>query len=392
MISEAWADRVAASHDLVGLIATTAPNVFYLTGLSKGPAIAAAAVGRWREPGLALPVELADFALRCFPGVGPIVTYGRFIRGVSSGPFTERDTRMKALAVEQFPLGSLPDALSAVLEALGLTSGRVGYDDRGADAGVIDTMRARFPRIDWAPAFDVFRRIRRIKSPEEVRRLRRAAEITERAMEDAIAAAQVGMTVADMVAAFDISQIRQGAAPRLNHVSFGTATAYGMVNLDEQPLAMGDLIRFDAGCSFEGYASDLARTVAFGGVTPRARNVYHVVAEALEYEVSLVQPGVRACEVFDQTMTFVRRRLPGFERTHVGHGQGLTGVGYDQPLIGPSDDTVLEPGMVLCLEVPYYELGLGGLQPEDAVVITEAGCDRLNPACPTEIPEARSHL
>ncbi|MGQ0568561.1 MAG: hypothetical protein ACT4P5_03365 [Armatimonadota bacterium] len=58
------------------MIATTAPNVFYLTGLSKGPAIAAAAVGRWREPGLALPVELADFALRCFPGVGPIVTYG----------------------------------------------------------------------------------------------------------------------------------------------------------------------------------------------------------------------------------------------------------------------------------------------------------------------------
>jgi Xaa-Pro aminopeptidase len=72
----------------------------------------------------------------------------------------------------------------------------------------------------------------------------------------------------------------------------------------------------------------------------------------------------------------------------VGHGLGLTGVGYEMPLIGPKDTTPLEPGMVLCLETPYYVLGLGGLQPEDMVVITASGCERLNPACPLEIPEA----
>jgi Xaa-Pro aminopeptidase len=46
---------------------------------------------------------------------------------------------------------------------------------------------------------------------------------------------------------------------------------------------------------------------------------------------------------------------------------------YEPPLLAPSDHTLLEPGMVLCVETPYTEVGLGGLQVEDMVVVTPDG-------------------
>lgn len=388
LIPQARAHHLLAAEDLAGIVVASAPAVFYFTGLSKGPAIAVAGVDRLAAPALAIPVELTDFTLRCLPGVDPIITYGRFIRFRSTAPSSGLDARMIALSLDQAPLASLLDAFSAALEARGLGRGRLGYEESSINAALLEEMAKRHPQITWIPASSVLRKIRMVKSPEEVLRIRRAAEVTEQAMREAASAAREGLLVREMAAAFDLAQIKLGAVPRGNHTSFGGATAYGMVNLDEQRLTRGDLIRFDAGCTVEGYSSDLARNFAFGPVPERARVVYRIMAEALANELALVRPGVEARKVFTQTVARIKHEIPWFERLHVGHGLGLTGVGYDAPLIGPDDVTPFEEGMVLCLETPYYELGLGGLQPEDMVVVTATGCNRLNPACPVELPEA----
>ena len=68
--------------------------------------------------------------------------------------------------------------------------------------------------------------------------------------------------------------------------------------------------------------------------------------------------------------------IPHYQRHHCGHGIGLEV--YDSPLIGPKDQTVLEEGMVFCLETPYYEIGWGGLLVEDTVVITKDGARMFN--------------
>ena len=77
-------------------------------------------------------------------------------------------------------------------------------------------------------------------------------------------------------------------------------------------------------------------------------------------------------------MEEVRRLgIPHYNRQHVGHGMGLALGGYDAPRLAPGDHTPLEPNMVLAVEAPYYELGLGGLQVEDTVLLTDEGCRRL---------------
>lgn len=63
--------------------------------------------------------------------------------------------------------------------------------------------------------------------------------------------------------------------------------------------------------------------------------------------------------------------IPHYERHHLGHGTGIEG--YDLPMITPGNPVALEPGMVLCVETPYYEPGFGGLHVEDTIEVTPDG-------------------
>jgi Xaa-Pro aminopeptidase len=83
---------------------------------------------------------------------------------------------------------------------------------------------------------------------------------------------------------------------------------------------------------------------------------------------------VRTADVFEASVETVRREgIPHYQRSHVGHGIGLDG--YDAPDIAPSSPAVFEEGMVVCVETPYYEMGFGGLQVEDTLVVTKDGVD-----------------
>ena len=67
--------------------------------------------------------------------------------------------------------------------------------------------------------------------------------------------------------------------------------------------------------------------------------------------------------------------IPHYERNHVGHGIGIEC--YDLPNITALSDDVLEEGMVLNVETPYYELGFGGVQVEDTLLVTKSGFQKL---------------
>ena len=76
--------------------------------------------------------------------------------------------------------------------------------------------------------------------------------------------------------------------------------------------------------------------------------------------------------MFEAAVETVRREgIPHYKRSHVGHGIGIDG--YDLPDLAPRSDHVIEEGMVMCVETPYYELGWCGLQVEDTIVIRRDG-------------------
>lgn len=92
-----------------------------------------------------------------------------------------------------------------------------------------------------------------------------------------------------------------------------------------------------------------------------------------------MKPGVKAKQLYEITVQTTRESgLPQFKRTHCGHGIGLEM--YDPPVLRETTEIPVEAGMVFCVEAPYYELGLGGIQVEDTVVVTPTGVEYLSPA------------
>jgi len=162
-------------------------------------------------------------------------------------------------------------------------------------------------------------------------------------------------------------------------VGSGPRSAFPNAQAGARCIQMGDLVRLDL-CAFDWrYHSDWAGTAVAGAPTSEQETIYAALVAGHLAAIGAAKPGVRACDVFDVAIKTVRRSgLPGFQRHHCGHGIGLEG--YDAPLINGQDTTVLEPGMVLCIEVPLYRLGHGGYQMEDTIVITKNGADVLTSA------------
>ncbi len=372
------AQRLLHEQGLDGLLAASAiPNVFYLSGIwRRGEVAAAIHRDRPAAPWVAIPRSEVDYTLEAAPGLAGVVSYGTFYRELdAAASLSEREAQVRALGVDLEPQPTFLEALIAILTEAGLAKATVGYDERGLDPALAGALERRLPGLSLVRAAATFRQIRMVKTPEEIERLTRGVRITEEAIAEAVGGAREGMAEREMSLGFEVAQVRRGAQPNIGHVGFGRSGALGMLNFPEDRLQRGDLIRFDVGCIYRGYASDTARTFGFGRPADKALKYYDATLAGEDAAIGMIAPGVVAAEVFHATVEAVRRAgIPHYRRQHVGHGIGVGLAGYDPPLLGPADRTALEPGMVLEVETPYYELGMGGLQVEDTVLVTESGC------------------
>ncbi len=81
------------------------------------------------------------------------------------------------------------------------------------------------------------------------------------------------------------------------------------------------------------------------------------------------------CSVVSRsTVSAVRQAgLPDYKRHHVGHGLGIEA--HEYPTLTATNNVTLEPGMVLCIEAPYYRPGWGGVMTEDTLLVTDSGAE-----------------
>jgi Xaa-Pro dipeptidase len=365
------------------IVGTTHANVRYLSGFAGFgqrlmPVTQVYAVARLEaleEPALVLPAGELDMISQ-FPVEGVrLLPYGRFVvqappDGVALDGELSRYAKLSGAAAA----GTALDALVAELDSHG-REGLVALDERGIAPAVRDALRARYGKriLDGAALID---QVRMLKTPEEVRRLARATEAIEAAYEEALRNAHAGMTEFEMALVMDCETMKLGCEPVFTVIGFGERSALPNAIPSNRRLRPGDIVRFDIGCRADGYYSDIARTAIFGTASNKQREYYDAILEGEERAIEQVRAGVPANQIFDTAVETTRKAgIPHYDRHHVGHGIGLDL--YDLPLLNRSTVTPLEAGMVLEVETPYYEVGFGGLQVEDTVVVTAYGCERL---------------
>ena len=232
------------------------------------------------------------------------------------------------------------------------------------------------PEATFVRSFSLFERVRSIKTPGEVEILRRAARITEGAIDAALAVALEGVTEREMLRAFNSHLARNDTAPVVGCIGFGTRSAMINVQPSDQALQRGNLIRFDVGGRYRHYRSDMSRGAALGEPSKKIAQYYSAVEKGVLAAYDILKPGLKVADLFTHVVETVRREgIPHFKRSHVGHGIGVDG--YDPPNISDSTNGVFEENMVICVETPYYELGFAGVQVEDMVHVTKDGAESL---------------
>jgi Xaa-Pro dipeptidase len=376
------AERLGAALErgkLDALIAASPANIAYVTGFTSlarrvYPTQETYAVVTRDATALVVPTIDLLAVLESDVDVNHLACHGRFHLDLEQAR-GETARRFAALVSEPAPMAG--EALVEVLRRLGVGAGRLGLDDAQTPAATSAALHQALRGYSVESASEALVGARAVKSPFELDALQRALHVAEEGINVVLALLAPGVTEREAAEAFEREVIAQGARPYCTIVAFGAGSAVPAPWPTDRALRAGDLVRFDLGCSVKGYHSDVARMAVMGEPTSRQQGMFDAIHAGLEAALDVIRPGVTGADVFEAAVTAARKAgLPRFDRHHVGYGIGLDPA--EPPRLAPGVSAVLEMGMVLRIETPYYVVGETGLNVKETVVVTRTGATPMN--------------
>lgn len=258
---------------------------------------------------------------------------------------------------------------------------KLAYEDRHLTVAAFRKYADAFQGIELEPAGHLVEQIRMVKDESELAILREACAIVDRAFQHMIGVLKPGMTEKEAALELEFFMRREGAAG----TSFDTIMASGERSAlphgvaSDRVLQAGDFVTMDYGAYFNGYCSDITRTVVLGAPTERHREIYDIVLEAQQAVLDGIRPGMTGREADKIARDIIKNHGYGDFFGHgTGHGIGLEI--HEEPRLSVSGDIVLEPGMVVTVEPGIYLPDFGGVRIEDDIVMTENGAELLTHA------------
>ncbi|MFP5508380.1 MAG: M24 family metallopeptidase [Alphaproteobacteria bacterium] len=268
--------------------------------------------------------------------------------------------------------------LREALAERGLSQARIGIEMGAVSAEDWPQMQQALVGLTLVDATRLIQRLRAIKAPAEVARLRQAVTLAETGIRAVQAAIRPGISRDALAGVWSDTIRAQSAGQNLTsaweYISVGRNPWGG--NAVAQP---GDLIKVDVGCLIDGYTSDTGRTFVLGQPPRAAADIHEALLAGFNAGFACLTPGTPLSEVHRITTQAIRAHgFDSYARGHFGHGLG-TGPGSEEwPFIAADSAEVVTPGMVLAFECPWYITGLGGFIIEDQVEITPDGPVSMN--------------
>ena len=225
--------------------------------------------------------------------------------------------------------------------------------------------------------------LRQVKTAQEIACIREACRIADLSAEHIRRFIQPGLSEREIAAELEWFMRQQGA----EKASFDTIVASGWRGAlphgkaSDKIVAAGEFVTLDFGALYQGYCSDMTRTLLVNGEGVSAEshplfNVYQIVLQAQLAAISAIRPGVRCQQVDDAARRVITEAGYGDYFGHnTGHAIGIEV--HEDPRFSPRDTTTLQPGMLLTVEPGIYLPGQGGVRIEDVVLVTPQGAEVL---------------
>lgn len=220
--------------------------------------------------------------------------------------------------------------------------------------------------------------LRMVKDRTELGLLAKAVKIADYAFNQTIKIIKPGITELEIALELEYQMRKLGAErPAFDTiVASGVRSALPHGRASTKAVEAGDFVTMDFGAVYEGYHSDMTRTVVAGKASPKQREIYNIVLSAQLAGVQAVKAGRAGKEVDGIAREVISAAGYGEFFGHgLGHGVGL--FIHEEPRLSPSGEVILETGMVVSVEPGIYIPDWGGVRIEDLVAVSAAGCTIL---------------
>lgn len=240
-----------------------------------------------------------------------------------------------------------------------------------------EQLHEKFPQAEFnGNLTPIIERERLIKTPAEIEKLKIAGKWADFAFKVGFNALSTHRTEQDVVAEIEYALKKKG----ITHTSFDTIVQSGTNAAEPHGAPKPDYIQknkltlFDLGVVYQGYISDASRTVAFGEIDQKTKDIYQVCLEAQLTAQAAAKPGMRAAELDKIARDIISNAGFGEYFIHrLGHGMGQSE--HEFPSIMEGNNLELQPGMCFSIEPGIYIPGIAGVRIEDCVHVTENGVE-----------------
>lgn len=254
----------------------------------------------------------------------------------------------------------------------------IGFEEESLTVAEYRRLQLKVAADRWRPV--QLEPLRTIKTAAELDKIAVAATIADGALAKLLPLIRPGATEKELAASLEYEMRKLGS----EKPSFETILASGPRSAlphgaaSDRRLERGDFIVIDFGATYEGYRSDITRTVCVGQASERQRTIYATVLAAQLAGLSAVRSGALCRDVDKAGRQVIEAAGLGAQFGHgLGHGVGLDI--HESPRLSPmAGEAVLAAGMVVTVEPGVYLPDWGGVRIEDLVAVTETGCRILS--------------
>lgn len=271
------------------------------------------------------------------------------------------------------------EIINSRIKELGIQNPKIGMEPG------FEGFKRRLEDIEIIDASDLFWKLRSIKSKAEIKVLKKVAQETCRAEMTSFAELRPGITEREFLKIVLLNLVKEsGGFPPDFALTRTGAQNCRMINStgSDKPIKKGELILLDGGARYHEYPADVLRMAIIGQPTDKQRRMVDIELEAEKACIDIIRPGIKAKDIFNAGKAVFEKSgiKKGSYLGYSGHGIGIDG--YNPPILNAINETIIEEGMVLCVEpqcwdAPYMNNPQIDVVVEDTIVVTKNGFEYL---------------